>query len=97
MDEPKIAEWTEQPWNPTTGCDKVSSGCKNCYAETKAIELQSMGEEKQPKYTNGFELTLHRGLINQPYRWKKSKRIFLGSMTDAFHEDIPIKFLDEIF
>ncbi|OFX34294.1 MAG: hypothetical protein A2X08_17260 [Bacteroidetes bacterium GWA2_32_17] len=87
-------EWTEMTWNPVTGCDKLSSGCKHCYAEIMAYRLQSMGQEK---YKNGFDLTLHPEALNEPYKWKKSKVVFVNSMSDLFHKDVPVKFIQQIF
>jgi len=94
MNEPIIAEWTEKPWNPVTGCSKVSSGCLNCYAEKLAITLQSWGN---PRYRNGFTLTLHEDLLDAPVHWKKPQRIFTCSMSDLFHPDIPKSFLFQVF
>jgi protein gp37 len=82
MNEPKIAEWTEKPWNPVTGCSKVSSGCINCYAETQAAWLQGM---HNPRYINRFEVTLHNDLLEAPLHWKKPQRIFTCSMSDLLH------------
>ena len=93
MSKSKI-EWTEITWNPTTGCNKVSAGCKNCYAEIFANRLQSMGNEK---YKNGFNLTLHHSVINEPLKWKVPRVIFVNSMSDLFHEKIPIDFLKSVF
>ena len=87
-------EWTEMTWNPVTGCDKISSGCKHCYAEVMAIRLQAMG---QAKYKNGFNLTLHPESLNEPYKWKKSKVIFVNSMGDLFHKDVPIEYIQKVF
>jgi protein gp37 len=87
-------EWTESTWNPLTGCTKVSSGCKNCYAEVMARRLQAMG---QPKYKNGFKLTLHPDTLIEPYSWKKPRVVFVNSMSDLFHEDVPIKFIQDVF
>lgn len=87
-------EWTEMTWNPVTGCDKISSGCKHCYAEVMAIRLQAMG---QAKYNNGFKLTLHPEVLNEPYKWKKSKVIFVNSMGDLFHKDVPIDYIKKVF
>jgi protein gp37 len=87
-------EWTEITWNPTTGCTKVSSGCKNCYAETFAKRLKGMGVEK---YKNGFELNLHPDLIDYPKRIKDSRIIFVNSMSDLFHKDIPLEFIQRVF
>ncbi len=87
-------EWTEQTWNPTTGCTKVSSGCKNCYAEVMARRLQAMGA---PGYEDNFKLTLQPSRITQPLLRKKPTVYFVNSMSDLFHEEIPDGFLDEIF
>ena len=93
MKKSKI-EWTEETWNPTTGCDKVSSGCKNCYAETMAKRLQAIGVKG---YENGFKFTLMPERLEQPLKKRKSTKYFVNSMSDLFHEDMPIDFLDEIF
>ena len=93
MSSSKI-EWTESTWNPTTGCTKISSGCANCYAERMAMRLKSMGT---PKYANGFEVTLHEDCLSEPYSWKKPKVIFVNSMSDLFHEDIPFSYIEKVF
>lgn len=87
-------EWTEMTWNPTTGCTKISPGCKNCYAENMSSRLQAMGVEK---YKNGFELTLHPNELNKPYNWKKPKIIFVNSMSDLFHEKVPLDYIQKVF
>jgi len=87
-------EWTESTWNPLTGCTKVSPGCKHCYAERMALRLQAMG---QPKYANGFKLTLHEDVLEQPLGWKKPQMIFVNSMSDLFHEDVPLEFIHRVF
>ena len=87
-------EWTEQTWNPTTGCTKISPGCKHCYAETMANRLQTMGT---PGYENGFALSLMKERLEQPLRRKKPTLYFVNSMSDLFHEDIPTAFLDDVF
>jgi len=87
-------EWTEETWNPTTGCDKVSSGCKNCYAETMAKRLQAIGVRG---YENGFKFTLMHDRLEQPLKKRKPTKYFVNSMSDLFHEDMPGNFLDEIF
>ena len=87
-------EWTETTWNPTTGCSKISSGCKNCYAERMAMRLLDMGNKK---YQNGFEVTLHPDALIEPGSWKKSKMVFVNSMSDLFHEDIPLDFIQRVF
>ncbi len=75
-------EWTEMTWNPTTGCDKVSAGCKYCYAEVMTKRLQAMGIEK---YKDGFKVKVHEDALNMPYSWKGSKVVFVNSMSDLFH------------
>jgi len=87
-------EWTESSWNPVTGCTKISEGCRNCYAERMARRLKAMG---QPNYQNGFEVTCHPHTLTLPLKWKKPRTIFVNSMSDLFHEEIPLAFLDEIF
>ncbi|MEH7249507.1 phage Gp37/Gp68 family protein [Neobacillus niacini] len=87
-------EWTEATWNPVTGCNKVSDGCKNCYAERMAKRLRAMGN---PRYTNGFNVTLHSDLINAPRKWVKPRKIFVNSMSDLFHKDIPVEFIQSVF
>jgi protein gp37 len=86
-------EWTEQTWNPTTGCTKVSPGCKHCYAETMAKRLQAMGAGG---YALGFELTVHPGRLDQPLRRRKPTVYFVNSMSDLFHEGVPDAFLDQV-
>jgi protein gp37 len=93
MKKSKI-EWTEETWNPTTGCDKVSSGCKNCYAETMAKRLQAIGVKG---YENGFKFTLMPERLEQPLKKRKPTKYFVNSMSDLFHEEMPGDFLDEIF
>jgi len=87
-------EWTENTWNPVTGCTKISSGCKNCYAYTLANRLRNMGN---PKYINGFELTLHEYCLEDPLKWKKPSLIFVNSMSDLFHEQIPLEYIQRVF
>jgi len=86
-------EWTDKTWNPVTGCSKVSAGCANCYAETMARRLQAMGMEK---YKNGFEVSLHYDVLCEPAHWRKPHIIFVCSMSDLFHEDVPFEFIDEV-
>lgn len=93
MNNSKI-EWTESTWNPTTGCTKISSGCKNCYAEKMSRRLKLMGNSK---YQNGFDLTMHPDTLNDPYKWKKSRVIFVNSMSDMFHEDLPLSYIKKVF
>ena len=87
-------EWTESTWNPTTGCTKTSAGCSNCYAERMAKRLQAMGLSK---FSNGFKITMHDDCLSEPYNWKRPKMIFVNSMSDLFHEDIPFKFIEKVF
>ena len=93
MSKTKI-EWTESTWNPITGCTKISSGCKFCYAEVMARRLEAMGVSK---YKNGFKLALHPDVLSEPYSWKKSKMIFVNSMSDLFHKDVPLAFIQSVF
>jgi len=87
-------EWTEATWNPVTGCTKVSAGCKNCYAERLAFRLQAMGN---PRYPNGFKVTLHQDLVELPKRWREPRLIFVNSMSDLFHEQVPLEFIQRVF
>jgi protein gp37 len=87
-------EWTESTWNPLTGCTKISPGCKYCYAERLANRLQAMG---QPNYEKGFDLSLHESAIELPLKWKKPQRIFVNSMSDLFHKQVPVEFIQKIF
>jgi protein gp37 len=87
-------EWTESTWNPVTGCSKMSAGCKNCYAERMAARLQSMGN---PRYADGFNVTLHPDLVDAPKAWKSSRIIFVNSMSDLFHEKVPLAFIKQVF
>ena len=96
-------EWTEATWNPTTGCDRVSSGCDNCYALTLAKRLKAMGN---PRYQNdgdpklsgpGFGITLHEDLLERPHRWRAPRLIFVNSMSDLFHPEVPLDFIQKVF
>ncbi len=87
-------EWTESTWNPLTGCTKISPGCKHCYAERMAKRLHAMG---QPNYANGFKLTLHPQALEIPLGWKKPQMIFVNSMSDLFHKDVPVDFIQQVF
>lgn len=87
-------EWTEATWNPVTGCTKISAGCKNCYAERMARRLQGMG---QANYRNGFQLTLHESSVDLPLGWRKPQMVFVNSMSDLFHHDVPLEFLQRVF
>jgi len=87
-------EWTDATWNPVTGCTKVSPGCKNCYAARMADRLQAMG---QANYRNGFDLTLQPQMLELPSSWKTPKRIFVNSMSDLFHKDVPLPYIKRVF
>lgn len=87
-------EWTEMTWNPVTGCTKLSQGCKRCYAERMAARLQAMGVER---YRNGFAVTLHEDLLGEPLRWSRPRLVFVNSMSDLFHEQVPPGFLHAVF
>jgi protein gp37 len=87
-------EWTEATWNPVSGCSKVSSGCLNCYAERMAHRLQAMGN---PNYRNGFDVTLHPHMLETPLKWKRSRLVFVNSMSDLFHEEVPLDFIEQVF
>ena len=96
-------EWTETTWNPTTGCDRTSPGCDNCYALTLAKRLKAM---RNPRYQNdgdppksgpGFALTLHDDLVTLPHRWRAPRLVFVNSMSDLFHPDVPLEFIERVF
>ena len=87
-------EWTEATWNPLTGCTKVSPGCKNCYAQRMSKRLQLMG---QANYANGFQLTLQPHMLRHPLTWRKPRRIFVNSMSDLFHHDVPEEYIRQVF
>ena len=87
-------EWTDATWNPVTGCTKISAGCKHCYAEKMAHRLKAMGV---PRYRNGFELTLQPDVLDVPLSWRKPRFIFVNSMSDLFHEKVPLDYLRRVF
>lgn len=87
-------EWTELTWNPVTGCDKISAGCKFCYAEVMAKRLKAM---RIDKYKNGFKLALHPSVLQEPYGWRGSKIVFVNSMSDLFHKDVPVEYIQKVF
>ncbi len=87
-------EWTELTWNPTTGCSKYSSGCKYCYAEIMSKRLQAMGVEK---YKDAFEVRIHPDQLSLPYKWKTPKIVFVNSMSDLFHKQVPADFIKQVF
>src|ERR1700738_3547057 len=103
MGDRSAIEWTEATWNPTTGCDRTSPGCEMCYALTLAARLKAMG---QPKYQHdgdprtsgpGFGLTLHPEALDIPRRWKRGRTVFVNSMSDLFHPDVPLEFIQQVF
>jgi protein gp37 len=94
MANKNIVEWSEMPWNPITGCDPISPGCRNCYAKKIANWCQRMG---QKKYNNGFDLTFHPHALDDPYRRKKPTRILCCSMSDLFHQDVPLDYIQQVF
>ena len=87
-------EWTEATWNPVTGCSKVSPGCQNCYAERMAKRLQAMG---QPNYRDGFAVRIHAHMLGLPATWVKPRMVFVNSMGDLFHEEVPVSFIQRVF
>ena len=103
MSNRSAIEWTETTWNPITGCDQVSIGCDNCYALSFAKRLKAMG---QPKYQNdgdprtsgpGFGLTIHPDVLEEPYRWRTPRLVFVNSMSDLFHPEVPLEFIRDVF
>lgn len=94
MADKSSIEWTEATWNPVTGCSKVSAGCKFCYAERMAKRLQAMGLRR---YRNGFRVTLHPDLIELPKHWREPRLVFVNSMSDLFHEQVPLQFIQKVF
>jgi len=87
-------EWTEMTWNPVTGCTKVSQGCKHCYAERMAKRLNAMGSAR---YANGFQVTLHPDLLDAPRRWRQPRTVFVNSMSDLFHDEVPLAYIERVF
>ena len=94
MAQTSSIEWTEATWNPVTGCTKISPGCRHCYAERMARRLRAMG---QPRYRNGFKLTLQPDVLEAPLRWKRPRMIFVNSMSDLFHKDVPAEYIADCF
>ena len=94
MAQASSIEWTESTWNPVTGCTKISPGCAHCYAERMAKRLQAMG---QPRYRNGFRVTLQPDVVELPLRWRRPRMIFVNSMSDLFHKDVPAEFIARCF
>lgn len=87
-------EWTDATWNPVTGCTKMSAGCQHCYAETMSRRLKAMGVAK---YSKGFAVSLHEDAMSEPEKWRKPRTIFVCSMSDLFHKDVPFEFIDRVF
>lgn len=87
-------EWTSATWNPVTGCSKISAGCAHCYAETMAKRLKAMGN---PRYIMGFDIVLHHDLIELPLSWREPRMVFVNSMSDLFHENVPVDFIRQVF
>ena len=87
-------EWTERTWNPVTGCTKLSEGCAHCYAEVMSRRLCAMGNTK---FANGFKPTIHLEALKEPFNWKRPSTIFVCSMSDLFHKDVPFEFIDKVF
>ena len=87
-------EWTGNTWNPVTGCTQISDGCQNCYAKRMAERLKLMGNKK---YENGFSVSLHEDCLSEPFRWRKPSMVFVNSMSDLFHEEVPFEFIERIF
>lgn len=87
-------EWTEMTWNPTTGCTKLSAGCKHCYAETMTTRLLAMGV---PKYAAGFKIAIHEDELSRPHSWKSPRKVFVNSMSDLFHNQVPLHFIQQVF
>lgn len=87
-------EWTESTWNPVTGCSKVSLGCRHCYAERMAERIQAMG---QANYVNGFDVTMQPHILELPLRWKKPQAVFVNSMSDLFHKEVPVSYVKKVF
>lgn len=88
-------EWTNKTWNPTSGCSKVSEACQNCYAEVMAKRLSGMPASKE-KYKNGFKVTLHPESLKEPYLWKNPTMVFVVSMGDLFHDDVPFQYINMV-
>ncbi|GAA1203576.1 DUF5131 family protein [Streptomyces rhizosphaericus] len=103
MSDRSAIEWTEATWNPTTGCDRVSAGCDNCYALTLAKRLKAMGSAKyqrdgDPRTSGpGFGLTVYPDALQIPYGWKSPRTVFVNSMSDLFHARVPLDFVRQVF
>jgi protein gp37 len=103
MSDKSAIEWTEATWNPVTGCDRVSEGCDHCYAQTLAKRLKAMGSPRYQRDGNsrtsgpGFGVTLHIDQLTLPMRWSTPRTVFVNSMSDLFHDDVPSDFIVEVF
>lgn len=95
MGEKSAIQWTDATWNPLTGCTQISPGCARCYAKTLAEGM--MQRIHNPRYTNGFNLTLHPDLLELPLKWKRPRMIFVNSMSDLFHKDVPTDYIKRVF
>ncbi len=93
MSKSKI-EWTESTWNPVTGCDEISPGCDNCYAARMSVRLRAMGVRN---YRNGFNVAVHDHMLDRPLKWRKPQRVFVNSMSDLFHPEVPFEFVSRVF
>jgi len=94
MGDKTAIQWTDATWNPVTGCDKVSPGCKHCYAEPLALRLKKMGAQN---YANGFELTLQPHMLDKPLQWTKPRFVFVNSMSDLFHDGVSEEYIAAVF
>ena len=94
MSRRSAIEWTEMTWNPVSGCTKVSPGCANCYAERMAKRLKAMGAAR---YRDGFALRMHEAALQEPLHWKSPRKVFVNSMSDLFHKDVPLEFIQRAF
>jgi protein gp37 len=94
MGDKSTIEWTQATWNPVTGCTKISAGCANCYAERMTRRLKAMG---QPNYRDGFAVRTHEHMLELPLTWKQPREVFVNSMSDLFHEDVPFGFIERVF
>jgi protein gp37 len=94
MGDASHIEWTDATWNPVTGCTKISPGCKFCYAERLSLRLRAMG---QKNYAAGFDVAVHDDMLDRPLRWRRPRRIFVNSMSDLFHADVPEEFIQQVF
>lgn len=94
MADGSAIEWTDATWNPVTGCTKITSGCDNCYAERFAERFRGVAGHP---FENGFDLTLRPERVLQPLTWRRPRMIFVNSMSDLFHKQVPLEFIDQVF